>query len=76
MFSSLSVSFSAKHFNLHKTNYHFNAYMEKVLHFGSDASGMHLVSSFWYLDSPGELKDNSGYAKRLNYFSNFNTLEI
>jgi len=37
---------------------------------------MHLVSGFWYLDSPGELRDNSGYARRLNYLSKGKTLEL
>ena len=46
------------------------------LNYGSDASGTHLVSSFWYLDISGERKDNSGYTKRLNYLCNGNTLEL
>ena len=29
-----------------------------------------------YLDSPGELKDNSGYARRLNDPSNGKNLEL
>ena len=44
--------------------------------YGSDASGTHLVSSFWYLDSSSELKDNTGYATRLNYLSHSQTLEL
>jgi len=54
--------------------YHYKAYLEKLINYGSNASGTHLVSSFWYLDSPGELKDKGGYAKRLNYLNNVNTL--
>jgi len=41
-----------------------------------DASSTHLISSFWYLDSPGELKENTGYAKRSNYLSNSKTLKL
>jgi len=37
---------------------------------------MHLVSSFGYLDSSGELKYNSGFAKQLNYLRNVHTLEL
>ena len=65
MFSSLSVSLNGKPVTLHETNYHYKAYIEKLLNYGSDESGTHLVSNFWYLDSPGELKISSGYAKRL-----------
>jgi len=45
MFSSLSVSLNGKPVSLHETNYHYNAYHEKLLNYGSDASGTHLVSS-------------------------------
>jgi len=34
------------------------------------------VFDFWYLDSPGELMDNTGYAKRLDYLSNCKILEL
>jgi hypothetical protein len=47
-----------------------------LLNYGSDASGTHLASSFLHLDSPGELKDKSVYAKQLNYLRNGNTLEL
>ena len=47
MFSSLSVSLNREPVTLHETNYHYKAYLEKLLNYGSDASGMHLVSSFW-----------------------------
>jgi len=69
MFSSLSVSLTCKPVTLHETNYHYKAYLEKLLNYGPDASGTHLVSRFWYLDSAGDLKEYSGYAKRLNYLS-------
>ena len=72
--SSFSVSLNGKQVTLHETNYHYKAYLEKLLNYGFDASGTHLVSNFWYPDSPGELKDNSDYAKRLNYRSNGKTL--
>ena len=75
MFSSLRVSLNGKPVTLHNSNYHYKAYLEKLLNYGFDASGTHLVSNFWYLDSPAELKDNSGYAKRLNNFSNGKILE-
>ena len=32
--------------------------------------------SFWYLDSPGALEDNGGYATHLNYLSSSQTLEL
>ena len=76
MFSSVSVSLNGKLVTLHETNYHYKAYLEKLLNCGSDASGTHLVSSFWYLDSSSELKDNTGYATRLNYLSDGETLEL
>jgi len=82
MFSSLNVSLNGKPVTLHETNYHYKAYLEKLLNYGSDASGTHLVSNFWYLDSPdteGVLsasKDNKGYSSRLNYMSNSQTLEL
>ena len=60
MFSSLNVSLNGKPVTLHDTNYHYKVYLEKLLNYGSDTSGTHLVSSFWYLDSSGELKDNTG----------------
>jgi len=76
MFSSLSISLNGKPVTLHETSYNYKAYLEKLLNYGSDASSTHLVSSFWYLDSSGELKDNSGYVKRLNYLSSGNTIEL
>jgi len=70
MFSSFSVSLNGGAIiTIHETNYHYKAYFEKLLYYSSDASGTHLVSSFWFLDSPtsdGEFKDNSGYTIRLN----------
>jgi len=76
MFSSLNASLNGKPVTLYETNYHYKAYLEKLLNYGFDVSGTHLVSNFRYLDSPGELKDNSGFAKRLNYLSNGKTLEL
>jgi hypothetical protein len=37
---------------------------------------MHLVSNFWFLDSPGPLKDKSGYTSRLTYLNNNQTVEL
>jgi hypothetical protein len=79
MFSSLSVSLNGRPVTLHETNYHYKAYLENLLNYGSDASGTHLVSSFWVLDSPtsdGALKDNSGHDTRLKYLSNNETVEL
>jgi len=76
MFSSLSISLNGKPVTLHETNYHLKAYLEMLLNYGSDASGTHLVSRFWYLDSSVELKDKSGYVKRLNYLSSGNTIDL
>jgi len=64
MFSSLSISLNGKPLTLHETNYHYKAYLEKIVNYGSVASGTHLVSSFCYLDSSGELKDIIGYFRR------------
>jgi hypothetical protein len=51
MFSYLSVSLNGKTVILHETNYHYKAYLEKLLYYGTDASGTHLLSSFWFLVS-------------------------
>jgi hypothetical protein len=62
MFSSLGVSLKGKPVTLHESNYHYKAYLEKLLNYDSDASGTYLLSSFWFLDSPtgdGALKDNN-----------------
>ena len=76
MFSCLSVSLNGKPVTLHETNYHYKAYLEKLLNCGSDASGTYLVSSLWYLDSSQELKDNNGYSSRLKYIGNSQTVEL
>ena len=76
MLSSLSVSLNGKPVTLNETNYHYEAYLEKILNCGSDASGTYLVSSLWYLDSPQELKDNNGYTTRLKYIGNSQTVEL
>jgi len=55
MFST--VSLNGKPVTLHETKYHYKACIEKLLNYGSDASGTHLLSSFRYLDSPRELKN-------------------
>jgi len=73
MFSSLSILLNGKPVTLHETNYHYKAYIEKLLNYGSDASSTHPISSFWYLDSPGEVKEKTGYTKRSNYHSNGKT---
>jgi len=65
MFSCLSVSLNGKPVTLHETNYHYKAYLEKLLNYGSDASGTHLMSSLWNLDSAQELKDYNGYTTPL-----------
>ena len=61
MLCSLSILLNGEPNTLQETNYHYRAYPEKLLNYVPDASGTHLVSSFWYLDSSGELKDNSRY---------------
>lgn len=82
MFSSLSVSLNGKPVSLHETNYHYKAYIEKLLNYGTDASGTHLVSSFWFLDSAtadGSLaadKENIGYSTRLSYLKDSQTIEL
>ena len=76
MFSSLNVSLNGKPVILHDTNYHYKAYLENLRNYGSDTSGTHLVSTFCYLDSSGELKDNTGYATLLKYLSNSQTIEL
>jgi hypothetical protein len=64
------VSLNGKPVILHETNYHYKAYLEKLLNYGSEASGTHLMSSLWYLDSSQELKDNNDYTTRLKYIGN------
>ena len=76
MFSSLNVLLNGKPVNLYDTNYHYKAYLENLLNYGSDASVTHLVSSFCYLDSPGELKEGTGYATQLKYLSNSQTIDL
>src|SRR5215470_3057189 len=82
MFSSLSISLNGKPVTLHETNYHYKAYLEKLLNYGGDASDTHLVSSFWFLDSAasdGSLtadKANSGYTTRLKYLGESQTIEL
>ena len=51
MFISLSVTLNGKPVTLHETSYHYKAYLEKPLNYGSDESGTHLLSSFSFLDS-------------------------
>ena len=54
-------------------------HLEKLLNNGSDTSGTQLFLIFLLLrslTSDGELKDNTGYATRLNYPSNSNTIEL
>ena len=48
MFSFLSASLNSKRVTLHEKNYHYKAYLEKLLNYGSDPSGTHVVSSLWY----------------------------
>jgi len=77
MFSCLSVSLNGKPVTLHEKKYHYKAYLEKFfLSYGSDASGTHLVSSLWYLDSSQELKENNGYSTRLKNIGNSQTVEL
>jgi hypothetical protein len=75
VFSSLRISLNEKPFTF-QTKYNYKAYIEKLLNYGSDASITHLISSFWYLESPWELTEKTCYAKRLNYLSNGEILEV
>jgi hypothetical protein len=72
----LSVSLNGKPVTLHETNYHYKTYLDKLLNYGSDASGTHLVSGLWYLDCTQELKDNNSYTTRLKYISNSQNVEL
>jgi hypothetical protein len=66
MINSLSVSLNGKPATLHETNYHYKAYLEKRLNYGSYASCTHLVPRFWNFDSPssdGAPIDSNGYEK-------------
>jgi len=76
MFSCLSVSLNGKPVTLQETNYHYKAYLEKLLNYCSDASYTHLMSRLWYLDSSQELQDNNGYTTRLKYVGNSQTVEL
>jgi hypothetical protein len=64
MFRLLSVSVNGKHVTIRVTNYHYKSYIEKLLIYFCDVTATHLVSSLSYINSSGEFKDNSGYAKR------------
>ena len=66
MFSYVSITLNGKPVTLHETIYHCKAYIKKVLNYGSDASSTLPISRLWYLDSTGELKENTGYVKRSN----------
>ena len=68
MFSFLSVS--------SRDRLSLQGFLEKLLNYGSDASCTHLVSSFWYLDSSQELKDNNCYITHLKYIVNSQTVEL
>jgi len=75
MFSSLRFSLYGETVTLHETNYHYKAEIKKHLNYGSDALVTYLVSRFWDLDLPGELKENKGYTTPLNYVSNSQIIE-
>ena len=79
MFTSHGVSLNCKPVTLREWNYHDKAHVWKHLNYGFDASGTHLHSGLWFLDSPtddGKLKDNTGYAGRLNYINNNKTIKL
>ena len=82
MSSYLSASLNGKPVTLHETSYRYKAYLEKLLNYGSDATGTHLVSSFWYLDSSvaneklTAAKYKKGYATPLKYLSRSRTVEL
>ena len=44
LFSQFSLN--RKHFTLHESNYHYTAYLEKLINYSFDTSGTHLISSF------------------------------
>jgi len=76
MFSYISFLQNGKPVTLHETNYHYKAYLEKLRILGSETTAIHLVSSFWYIDSSGEFEGKNGYVRRLNYFISGNIIEI
>jgi hypothetical protein len=68
---SLSVSLNEKPVTLQENDYNYNAYLEKLPNYGTDASATYLVTNFWYLDTVtavGSLTadlSNEGHRKRL-----------
>ena len=61
-------------------NYHYRAYIEKLLNYGSDAASTHLESSGWYMDS-GKFdsltaKDNIGLDTRKKIFEKNKVVEL
>jgi hypothetical protein len=78
MFSSLGVSLNGKPVTLHESNYHDKAYLENLLNYGSDASGTHLLSGFWFLDSllAMEHSKKTLAMPRQNYHCKSKTIEL
>jgi len=75
IFSSLILSLNGKTVTFHEKNYHYNAYIQELRNYCSDAL-THLVSNLLYVISSGEFKNNSGHAKWIHYLWKGNTLAL
>ncbi|XP_055385238.1 uncharacterized protein F54H12.2-like [Condylostylus longicornis] len=72
-----NVQFNGKSITPLDGNYHYRAYIESLLNYGTDAATTHLECAGWCLDKPNIAKpDNNGSKERQKLYHNSNIVEL
>lgn len=72
-----NVQLNGKNISPSDGNYHYRAYIESLLNYGTDAATTHLECGGWMLDKPNIAKfDNNGSKERQKLYQNSNVVEL
>lgn len=80
LFNNVQVSLNKKCVTSPSTMYHYRAYIENLLNYGSEAKKTHLSSIIWERDTSGFMDTltsrNEGFTQRRKRFSGSRTIDI
>ncbi|XP_055371984.1 uncharacterized protein F54H12.2-like [Condylostylus longicornis] len=72
-----NVQLNGKNITPSDGNYHYRAYIESLLNYGTDAATTHLECAGWILDKPNIARsDNNGSKERQKLYHNSNVVEL
>lgn len=80
LFNNVQLFLNKKSIGSSANMYHYRAYIENLLNYGSEAKNTHLGSVVWAKDTAGSMDSletgNSGFTKRKNWFSRSKVVDI